>query len=229
VDPYRDDRDARIEELQRRLVAAESALRLAETKNRKLLRTTIHGSALAVWFLGSLSFAAVMIVAAIGGAGTVVHAVGAILSAGVAFLVAVATVRSAADEILVVRERDGELRFVDPGDETAVGRRRVKGALPAGRVRVDVALARHAVTAYVSIGADVERRRDAVPRFLDATLDEVAAEAKPIVEAAARKVLAQRGDGAPLDRASAEIKLTVQSALRDLGLEIGDLLLVPVT
>jgi hypothetical protein len=226
VDPYRDDRDARIAELERRLVAAEAALRRSEAQRRRLQRTTIHGSALAVWFLGSLTYAAVMIIAAIGGAGTAVHAVGAILSAAVAFLVAVMFhMRSAPDEILVVRGKTDGLEFLEPGE---VGRRRVVGAVPAGRTRVDVYLPRHAITAYVSIGADTERRRDAARRFLDRSLDEVAAQAGPIVDAVARKVLAQRGDGAPLDRLSADIKLSAQSALRDVGLEVGDLILVPV-
>jgi hypothetical protein len=125
----------------------------------------------------------------------------------------------------VVRGKTDGLEFLEPGE---VGRRRVVGAVPAGRTRVDVYLPRHAITAYVSIGADTERRRDAARRFLDRSLDEVAAQAGPIVDAVARKVLAQRGDGAPLDRLSADIKLSAQSALRDVGLEVGDLILVPV-
>jgi hypothetical protein len=80
------------------------------------------------------------------------------------------------------------------------------------------------------IGDDPERREAAARHFVEGSAADLAAAAAPLVEGALRRVLALRGAGdltTALDRVTEDVRRSAQSALRDLGLEIGDVLLAP--
>jgi hypothetical protein len=244
VSAFRDDRDgvaAERDELRRRLDVAEARATAAEAKLRKLRRRAVLDSVLVCFGIGGL-FAGVLIG---------IHAAKTdqkdLLLVG--FAVALAPMgpvlfekllrRAGPDEILVVANEAGPLGFIEPGRSLFRRGLRLTGALPAATTPVKLRL-RGApckdgaidvdVTTTIAIGAEHADRIAACRKFLDATAAQVVDAALPLVTAAARRVIFARTQATLLERPeqfAQDIRDVAKASLRELGLAIGPVTLVP--
>jgi hypothetical protein len=138
--------------------------------------------------------------------------------------------RAGAGEIVVLR-RNGELRFLRPGGTTlAFG---WIGVLPIARapVRLDArgVPCRDGVLdvdlgCLVGIGDFHEAFEHAARHFVDAAPAALADAAAPLIERALRAACAPRRRTDDLTRIGDDTAVGAQSALRDLGLELGDVI-----
>lgn len=138
-------------------------------------------------------------------------------------------------ELLVVHGSGG-LQFLTPGESMLGLRVRVFGALPAAQLAVHLPLRGVAMrggaadldlTTILGIGADPERREKAVRQFLDRTVYTLGEIAMPVLEASGRSILGVRSvsDLVNMGRLVDDVRLSTQAALRDLGLDVGDVFL----
>jgi hypothetical protein len=147
--------------------------------------------------------------------------------------------RAAPGEILVVR-LPGRLEFIEPGNSAFGLGRLVLGSLPNERIPVKLrarrVFARDGevdldLTVVIGLAADDDGRTAAARQFIDATADDLAAAAAPLIETAMRRVVAMRST-VDIERAigglAEDVRATAQPALRDLGLDVGQVLLAPL-
>jgi hypothetical protein len=85
-------------------------------------------------------------------------------------------------------------------------------------------------TVVIGLAGDADGRTAAAKQFIDAAPQALADAAAPLIETALRRVLAMRTT-VDVERAlgglAEDVRATAQPALRDLGLELGEVLLAP--